>query len=148
MKDLYKLALAFEKASQVRDPLELTTKVPPLPDNAIKEFVDPYIQYSLNNLGYPKPIVVDGLLGPETASALEWFKKNFGLTPTTPLASVMQQVKNEAGKLKGSKPSSQLAFKAPAPEPSKPGALSQDDFKQFDSADYVNPNSNHFTSNK
>lgn len=114
MNDLYKLAVAFEKLSQ--DFKKDAPNMSELPkrqtlENEVQPKIDPYIQFSLNNLGYEPKIKVDGLLGPETQGALEWFKKNHN-SSSKDLKSVFLQVKNEAAKLKGEK-SNQIAFKVP-----------------------------------
>ncbi len=137
MKGLYKLAVAFEKASQTLSLKRVAQKL---------EAIDPFMQYSLNNLGHTPPIKVDGLLGPETKNALNWFKREFGLTPTTSPDLVYKQVRNEAAKLTG-KPNQQMVAKAPeqtkAPEQQ---ALNLRD--TFDKANFVDPNSGNFTSLK
>lgn len=60
--------------------------------------IDKSIQAYLNRLGSPFKIKEDGKLGPETRKALDWFKRDRGMTPTTPDRLVFTQIMNEYSK--------------------------------------------------
>ncbi len=141
MKGLYKLAVAFEKASQVPAGGYYNPNKPS----------DPKImsmQTSLINLGFPLPgHGADGIMGNETQQALNAFKAQHGLRNASPDV-VQTRLHAEADKLLGGRsdePTNQLAFKVnqPAPAPAKSkGLQDMDSLNPKDPSGFVGPN--HF----
>jgi hypothetical protein len=68
--------------------------------------IDPQVQVSLNELGYTPALKVDGLLGPETEKALNWFKKTKGYSNLS-LNTLLDMVKYVATEENGPKPTLQ-----------------------------------------
>ena len=143
---LYHLASAFEKMAQElkRAPVEMSElpsqeqlrgELPSYPK------IDPYIQFSLNNLGYQPALAVDGKLGPQTEKALDWFRGPRGIPMNTPLPLVMKQLTNEIAKQKGKTPF-QVA------KPTSPTDTTQEVRRIDETALNVNPESGNFTIGK
>lgn len=112
MKGLYKLAVAFEKASQnmsVKPPSEPNFTQdpnapfgPPAPPKAKPQSGGNGVmalQQCLINLGFPLPRKgADGIMGDETIRAINAFKARYDLTGASPSA-VQARIHSEADKL-------------------------------------------------
>lgn len=117
MKDLYKLAVAFEKASQVSSGSYYNPAKPS--DEKVMS-----LQTCLMNLGFPLQKGADGIMGPETNKAINDFKAKYKLTNASP-DIVAARIHAEADKLLGGRTdeSTQLSFKVNQPAPANSGEL-------------------------
>jgi peptidoglycan hydrolase-like protein with peptidoglycan-binding domain len=164
MKGLYKLAMAFEKASQLAsiDPDRVGPNSTPdprvqkapanLPSHPSKPASDPNVmrqQLCLINLGFPLAKGADGIMGPDTQNAINAFKAKYKLTNSSP-DIVAKRIEAEADKILGgvSEESSKSmnAFAIPgspdaAANPAGPAAI---DFKSLDNS---GANANGFVGN-
>lgn len=81
--ELYKLACKFEKITKL----------------AIYGKIDPYLQHTINNMGYKPSLKVDGILGPETEAALNWFKGIMKLPANERQDEVLRKLQNVGAKI-------------------------------------------------
>lgn len=162
MKDLYKLAVAFEKASQGIPSLEqirnISEKGPfggalKAPGKSAGQ--DPQVlslQLCLMNLGFPLPKHgADGIMGEETQQAINAFKASRKIPNASP-DIVFARIHAEGDKLLGGRadePTNQLAFNVNSPAPARAVPKGTADPKELkniiDPAMTVNPNSGNFT---
>lgn len=146
---LYKLAVAFEKASQA---------APTVPSGGYynpKKPMDEKVlrmQQHLINLGFPLPSKgADGIWGPETQAALDGFKKQFKLMNASP-DIVSKRLEEEANKkmfatmglpTENKSTENQLAFNNKTTTPNQNKEVK--DLVENSRAMFVDPNSGNFT---
>lgn len=90
-------ALIEAAAKEIPPPAEELESVPveSLP-NAPKQTaakIDPYLQKKLNDSGYTPALKVDGVLGPATKKAIDWFRGEFNVPGNFDLNDVLEVIK-------------------------------------------------------